>query len=88
MPCTEMDPRPVVKVSEFKQAPPLGSCSTDSYKQDLRKCCAVLPCMARRQPTLGNMSPCAAHITHSLAATPAPVPWQALPQNRTATTAS
>ncbi len=88
MPCTKMDLRPAVKVSEFKQAPPSGSCSTDSYKQDLRKCCAVLPCMANRQPGLKNMTPCATRITHSLAATPAPLPWQALPQTITATTAS
>lgn len=81
VPCTKMDPRPVVKVSGFRHAPPSGSCSIDSYKQDLRKHCAVLPCMADRQPGLKNMSPCATHITHSLAATPAPLPWQSLPQN-------
>lgn len=83
MPCTKMDLRPAVKVSEFKQAPPSGSCSTDSYKQDLRKCCAVLPCMANRQPGLKNISPCATHITHRLAATPAPLPWQSFPQTIT-----
>lgn len=40
--CAEMHLRPAVKVGEFKQAPPLGSCSWDSYKQDLRKCCAAM----------------------------------------------
>lgn len=72
--CTGIDQRLPVKVSEFKRAPPLGSCSTDSYKQDLRKCCAGLPCMARRQPSIKNMSPCTRHITHSPASTLAPLP--------------
>lgn len=41
--CPEMNLRPTVKVSKFKQAAPLGFCSIDSYKQDLRKCCCACP---------------------------------------------
>lgn len=74
MPYTKIDLGPVVKVSDFKQAPPLGSCSTDSYKQDLRKCCAVLPCMANHQLGLKNMSlvwqPCRHTHSAALAGTP------------------
>lgn len=47
--CTEMHLTLTVKVSECKQAPPSGSCSRHSYKQDLKKCCAVLPCTADHQ---------------------------------------
>lgn len=84
VPRTEMDLGPAVKVSEFKRVPPLGSCSADSYKQDLGELGAVLPCMASRQPRPRNMRRRTAPITQRLTATPASLPCQAPPQTITA----